>query len=154
MLDLYTEFETVIEALEEHQINYAVCGGLAVSFFAQPRLTQDIDVLLAPAECERCKEILLPLGFQFLSTPMRFDTDTVEVHKLTKIEPGGADYIFLDLIAAISPLTQKILAEHVRLSWKEKPVWIVSRDGLIKLKKAAKRPKDFLDLDALKAGEE
>lgn len=150
MLDLYTEFEAVIEALEQQQIDYAVCGGLAVSFFAQPRLTQDIDVLLAPAECERCKEILLPFGFQFLSTPMRFDNDAVEVHKLTKFETGGNDYVFLDLIAAISPPVQKILAERIRLSWKDKPVWVVSREGLIKLKETAKRPKDLLDLESLR----
>ncbi len=154
MLDLYTEFEAVIGALEKHQIRYAVCGGLAVSFFAQPRLTQAIDILLTPIECERCKEILLPLGFQFLSTPMRFDNDAVEVHKLTKFETGGNDYVFLDLIAAISPFVQQILAERIRLSWKDKPVWVVSRDGLIKLKELAKRPKDLLDLDALREGDE
>jgi hypothetical protein len=154
MLDLYTEFEAVIDVLEQHQINYAVCGGLAVSFFAQPRLTQDIDILLAPAECDRCKEILLPLGFQFLSTPMRFDNEAVEVHKLAKFETGGTDYVFLDLVAGISPPVQQILAERIRLSWKGKLVWVVRRDGLIKLKETAKRPKDLLDLDTLREGDE
>ncbi len=154
MLDLITEFEAVVEALEQDQIKYAVCGGLAVSFFAQPRLTQDIDILLLLAQVERCKEILRPLGFQFLSSPMRFGNDAVEVHKMTKIEPGGRDYLFLDLIASLSPFAQQVLSERVRLSWKSKPVWVVSRDGLIKLKEAAKRPKDLLDLDALRGSEE
>jgi hypothetical protein len=150
MLDLYTEFEAVLEVLEKHQINYAVCGALAVTLLAQPRLTQDIDILVHPDDCDKSKAILLPLGFKFFSTPMRFDNDTVEVHKLTKIEPGGNDYLFLDLVVAISPLSQKILTERIRLSWRNKQIWVVSREGLIALKESAKRPKDLLDLEALR----
>jgi ABC-type metal ion transport system substrate-binding protein len=37
------------------------------------------------------------------------------------------------------------------LDWKGRQLWIVSREGLIKLKEAAKRPKDILDPDNLKA---
>jgi len=57
--------------------------------------------------------------------------------------------LFLDLIAAISPQVQNILAARIRLLWKEKPVWVVSKAGLIELKKIANRPKDLLDLEAL-----
>ena len=149
MLDLYVEFEKALDALEQHQINYALCGGLAVTFLAQPRFTEDIDILVSPDDCERCKAILQPLGFKFFSTPMRFDNDIVEVHKLTKIDPGDHDYIFLDVISAISPVAQEILSQRIRLAWKDKQVWVVSRAGLIKLKQASKRPKDQLDIDAL-----
>jgi hypothetical protein len=150
MLDLYVEFEKVLVTLEQHQINYALCGGLAVTVLAQPRFTEDIDILVSPQDCERCKAVLLPLGFKFFSTPMRFDNDFVEVHKLTKIEPRVNDYLFLDVISAISPVAQEILAKRIRLSWKDKQVWVVTREGLIKLKEASKRPKDQLDIDALK----
>ena len=149
MLDLYVEFEKALAALEQHQINYALCGGLAVTFLAQPRFTEDIDILVSPDDCERCKAILQPLGFKFFSTPMCFDNDIVEVHKLTKIDPGDHDYIFLDVISAISAAAQKILSQRIRLAWKDKQVWVVSRAGLIKLKQASKRPKDQLDIDAL-----
>ncbi|MCI0690721.1 nucleotidyltransferase family protein [candidate division KSB1 bacterium] len=150
MLDLYAEFEKALDALEQHQINYALCGGLAVTLLAQPRFTEDIDILVSPDDCERCKAILQPLGFKFFSTPMRFDNDIVEVHKLTKIDPGDHDYIFLDVISAISPVAREILSQRIRLAWKDKQVWVVSRPGLIKLKEASKRPKDQLDIDALK----
>ncbi len=154
MLDLISEFEAVLEVLEQDQIEYAICGGLAVSFFAQPRLTEDIDILLPLAKVERCKEILRPLDFQFLSSPMRLGNDDVEIHKLTKIEPQGRDYLFLDLVAPISSFAKQVLSERIRLSWKDKPVWVVSREGLITLKEAAKRPQDLLDLDALRESEE
>jgi hypothetical protein len=152
MLDLYAEFGKVLDRLEQHQINYALCGGLAVTFLAQPRFTEDIDILVSPEDCERCKAILQPLGYKFFSTPMRFDNDMVEVHKLTKFDPGDHDYIFVDVISAISPVVQEILSKRIRLAWQNKQVWVVPRDGLIKLKENSKRPKDQLDIEALKSG--
>lgn len=150
MLDLHIEFEKVLETLEQHQINYALCGGLAVTVLAQPRFTEDIDILVSPQDCERCKAVLLPLGFKFFSTPMRFDSDFVEVHKLTKIDAETNDYIFLDVVSSISLSAQEILKNRIRLPWQDKQVWVVSRDGLIKLKENSKRPKDQLDIAALK----
>jgi len=152
MLDLYVEFEKVLETVEQRQINYALCGGLAVTFLTQPRFTEDIDILVSPNDCERCKAALLPLGYKFFSTPMRFDNDLVEVHKLTKIAASVNDYIFLDVISAISPTAQEILSKRMRLTWQAKQVWVVSREGLIKLKENSKRSKDQLDIEALKGG--
>ena len=152
MLDLYAEFEKALDILEQNQINYALCGGLAVTFLAQPRFTEDIDILVSPNDCERCKAALLPLGYKFFSTPMRFDNDLVEVHKLTKIDAKVNDYIFLDVISAISPAAQEILSKRMRLAWQDKQVWVVSREGLIKLKENSKRAKDQIDIEALKGG--
>jgi hypothetical protein len=41
--------------------------------------------------------------------------------------------------------------KRIQLAWQDKQVWVVSRTGLIKLKQASKRPKDQLDIDALKS---
>jgi hypothetical protein len=152
MLDLFTEFEAVLDILEQHEIEYAVCGGLAVTFYAQPRFTQDIDILIAADDCERCKEILLPLGFKFFSSPMPIAKGAIEIHKLTKIEVESGEYIFLDLIVPISRKIQQVLADRVRQIWQNKKIWVVSREGLITMKESTKRPQDQLDLDALKKG--
>jgi len=48
MLDLYVEFEKALDALEQHQIYYALCGGLAVKLkesSKRPKDQQDIDAL-------------------------------------------------------------------------------------------------------------
>jgi len=83
---------------------------------------------------------------------MRVDNDIVEVHKLTKIEAGDNDYIFGDVISAISPVAQDILSKRIRLAWQDKQVWVMSREGLIKLKENSKRSKDQFDIEALKGG--
>ena len=46
MFDLYQELRKLIAALEEHQIDYALCGGLAMAVHDRPRATVDIDLLI------------------------------------------------------------------------------------------------------------
>ncbi len=53
MLDLTQEFEAVLVALAGHGIEYAVCGGLAMSIHGYPRSTVDIDLLILPEDEER-----------------------------------------------------------------------------------------------------
>ena len=46
MFDLYYEFRKLITALDERQIEYALCGGLAMAVYDHPRATVDIDILI------------------------------------------------------------------------------------------------------------
>lgn len=45
-LDLYTELRRIVQALNEADVHYAVVGAMAVSLYAKPRATQDIDLLI------------------------------------------------------------------------------------------------------------
>jgi hypothetical protein len=46
MFDLYEEFKSIVSALERANIDYAVCGGLAIAVWGAPRATVDIDLLI------------------------------------------------------------------------------------------------------------
>ena len=46
MFDLYYEFRRLIAALDEHLIDYALCGGIAMAIYDRPRATIDIDLLI------------------------------------------------------------------------------------------------------------
>jgi hypothetical protein len=50
LLDLLEEFRSILCALEAAEIEFAVCGGLAVAIHAHPRATLDVDLLL-PRDC-------------------------------------------------------------------------------------------------------
>jgi len=47
----------VLQTLEEHNIPYAVIGGLAVSHHAVPRLTQDVDLIVATEDAGKFREL-------------------------------------------------------------------------------------------------
>ena len=46
MFDLYEEFRKLIGSLDERQVEYALCGGLAMAVYDRPRTTVDIDLLI------------------------------------------------------------------------------------------------------------
>jgi hypothetical protein len=150
MLSIYQEFETVIAKLEQEQIPYALCGGLAVGLHTEPRATKDIDILLLAKDVESVKKTLLSCGFKFFSTPMHFADSQIELHKLTKIEPGGKDYLHLDLLVIKSPPWEKVWQNRQRLLYKDQPIWVVSREWLIWMKMLRGSPQDLVDIENLK----
>ena len=52
-MDLYKEFFIPVDLFSRNDIDYAVCGGLAVAFYGYPRFTKDIDLLLVVSDASR-----------------------------------------------------------------------------------------------------
>ena len=63
MFDLYEEFKSIVSALEERGIDYAVCGGLAMAVHGLPRATVDIDLLILAESLEEAKAVVRSLGY-------------------------------------------------------------------------------------------
>ena len=54
MFDLYYEFRKLIAALDEHQTDYAVCGGIAMAIYDRPRGdVLSLDLLLVTPEVQQ-----------------------------------------------------------------------------------------------------
>lgn len=53
MADLLVELAQITGALEDEQIEYAVCGGLALTILGFSRATFDIDVLIREESLQR-----------------------------------------------------------------------------------------------------
>ena len=45
-MNLYDELLALVDVLEQNQLEYALCGGLAVGILGHPRMTKDIDLLV------------------------------------------------------------------------------------------------------------
>ena len=58
-------FLKVLRKLEELEINYMICGSVAAMFYGRPRLTKDMDVVLAlrPVHAEAFAEAMTREGF-------------------------------------------------------------------------------------------
>ncbi len=46
MLDLFEEFSSLVVTLNQAEIRYALCGGMAMAVHGVPRATEDIDLLI------------------------------------------------------------------------------------------------------------
>ena len=52
MLDIYEEFSLLVKEFEKNSIDYALCGGLAVSVHGFVRATVDIDFVVLIEEID------------------------------------------------------------------------------------------------------
>lgn len=148
MLDLNNEFTNVIQTLEQHNIEYAVCGALALAILKRPRFTRDIDILIRPKTYPDCRKALAQVGFRFASSPHRFG-ESVEIHKIKKIDSETNDFLYVDLVVALSASVQNVLDQRVRGAWQDQLVWVVSEGGLLQLKRLSARQRDRRDVEVL-----
>ena len=149
MLDLYAEFTAVTNALEQHGVEYAVCGGLAVALHGVQRATMDIDLLISASSLEAVSQAVGELGYNIKGLPMTFKDGAVEIRCISKIDPESGDLMRLDLLL-VTPALADVWQSRQQAEWEAGLLWVVSRNGLIKLKTLGGRPQDLADIERLK----
>jgi hypothetical protein len=154
MPNLFEEFRAVVAALGGARIPYAICGGIAMSVHAHPRATIDID-LLAPSEAVvKIVEVLSPHGFvRRERTPARLAEGEIVMHRLTKIVPEDPEVLILDVIEVRPGVTENAWQTRTGAEWEGHSVTVVSRTGLIGLKRLRGSPQDIADITLLEGKE-
>lgn len=147
MLDLYAEVRRIADTLEGAGIPYAVVGGLAVSIYAVPRATEDIDVLVDRDDLARTMTALAPLGFRQAGRLMRVAAGRLEIQRLIKID--GADLLPLDLVGPVDPELAALLTGRIPIELEGGRLWVIGLDGLRTLKRLRGSAQDQADLEAL-----
>ncbi len=151
LLDAYEEMKQLTRALDGAGVAYALVGGLAVSIYARPRATEDVDLLVAEEDVPRCAHALAALGFQSLARPMSFLEGKVEIRRLTKL--AGGDFIVLDLLLAKADELKQILVMRVAVDLEGQKLWLAPVEGLKALKRLRGSPQDLADIAALEEPE-
>ncbi len=85
-MDLLIELKKLIEAFDNNNIDYALCGGLALAVYARPRATLDIDIMVEPDVLNTVKKIVGTLGYKIPAKPMSFEDGAVQIHRVRKID--------------------------------------------------------------------
>lgn len=150
-MKLYDELLALVDLLEQHQIEYAICGGLALGILGHPRMTRDIDLLVRAEDLERLTEVIKAIGFTVPAgrIPFRLGQPTEQiVHRVNKIVDRRV--LTLDLMI-LPPHLRDVWDGRIRIQWQGRAVRIVSRDGLARMKRLAGRKQDVADLDTLGA---
>ncbi|HMU40713.1 MAG TPA: nucleotidyltransferase [Pseudomonadota bacterium] len=134
-----------ISALEALDVRYAIVGGLAVSVWAMPRATRDVDLYadLDPAKKPQVQRALETHGFEVPA--MSEELEQFGVFRSRSRDHG----IFLDIFSATGPLGQAILDRRRCITLEGRAVWLISPEDLILLKAFSERERDFEDLVAL-----
>ncbi len=147
MLDLYEELKTILQRFSELEIPYALCGGLAVSILTEPRATIDVDLLMPPESYPAAKDALIALGYDVEAAPMVFADGKVPMRRLSKFASDG-DILSVDMLL-VTEATQSAWQTRQYLHWESGPIVVVSRAGLIQLKRLRGSKQDEADIEKL-----
>lgn len=145
-----------LRTLERHGVHYVLIGGLGARLHGSPTVTNDTDVCYerSPENLERLAAALRRLGATLRGVdddvPFRLDAATLAVgdHFTFTTKAGN-----LDLLGTPSGVEGFAdLARHaVPLDVDGLTVLVASIDDLIRMKRAAGRPKDLIEVEVLTA---
>lgn len=147
MATLIDELNEVISAFNDGGIDYAVCGGLAMAIHGFARATLDIDLLILPESLEKAFNEGEKIGYDIHGLDISFKEGPVEIRRISKIDSNG-EVLSLELLLVTSQV-EDVWAGKENHDFLGHTLWVVSREGLIKMKTLAGRPQDLADIERL-----
>ncbi|RUQ29199.1 MAG: hypothetical protein EKK68_12995 [Candidatus Competibacteraceae bacterium] len=147
-MDLLVELANLIKVFDEDEIDYALCGGLALAVYAKPRATLDIDIMVQPDYLDEIKQKAEKLGFTVHATPMKFKGGAVQIHRMTKFDDELGEYLSLDLLI-VTPETRSSWDSRITVEWEGGRLKVISPKGLIELKLLRRSGQDEDDIKYL-----
>lgn len=149
MASLIDEFVQFTEAINSKGIPYAVCGGWAMAIHGLPRATVDIDLLILSDDLERLWAIAKQHGYNVEGLPLHFADGIIEIRRISKVDEETKRLFTLDFLLVTEPLNS-VWESREQVQWEEGKIWVVSKDGLIRLKTISGREQDLLDIRKLR----
>lgn len=104
--------------------------------------------LIQSESLEKAYELVAEKGYDIRGLDISFKERAVEIRRVSKINVDG-EVLSLDLLL-VTPKVEDVWETKEEYDWEGKDLWIVSREGLIKMKTLAGRDKDLIDLGRLK----
>ncbi len=150
----------LFKALHQYQINYLLVGGLAMNLHGVPRMTMDVDLMIAlePSNIAKLIACAEALGL-YPNVPVKLQDIADEKVRETLFEEKHL--IALSLISKTNATPTVDILIHHPLDFKEAfvsrverdiagtPVMLASIEDMITLKKAAGRAQDLSDITHL-----
>lgn len=144
-------------ALEAAGVAYAVVGGVAVNLHGVPRMTYDVDIVVATTEpsLRACREVLEQLGlrcrlpFVLESIAGVAERTTLERERnlvaVTFTDPSNP-LREVDVLVAPSLDPDGVATRAIRRSSGDLTVRVATIEDLIRLKRISNRPQDAADI--------
>lgn len=140
-------FLDLLQLFDAHKVKYLIIGGYAVSYYAEPRYTKDLDFWI---ECSGVN------GRRIIAALEEFGAPLASITAKDFATPGvaytaGLPPLRFDILTRVKGADFKTAYENrLRTSLNGIPVHYVPLEVLIELKKAAGRPQDKVDISQLK----
>lgn len=140
------DYEELLKLFNRYKVKYCIIGAYAIAFYAKPRYTKDIDILVEPTiqNGKRIVTALNKFGFRSLDLSER------DFSQRGKIIQLGYEPIRVDIITLITGCSFKqIWTSRTQGNYGREKVFFIGLKELIKTKKSSKRKQDKADLELL-----
>jgi hypothetical protein len=147
-MSLYSEFQQIIDVLNREGVGYALCGGMAMAVYNLPRATMDIDLLILVQDLEKVRQLAKESGYTIDTGEFNIAGAGSKIYRMAKVAGEDEDPVVLDLLLADGEL-KDIWENRQEMEWDGGKLSVVSRDGLVRMKKLRGSRKDQDDIDFL-----
>jgi len=140
------DFRDFIALLNRHDVQYLIIGAFAYSFYVEPRYTKDIDILIKQSK-ENAEKILTALkDFGFVDIDLT-EKDFLESGQIIQL---GVAPVRIDILTSIKGMDfQKFWENRVVGRYGDIDVFFISKQDLIRCKRASGRKQDLADIEKL-----
>jgi predicted nucleotidyltransferase len=146
MQRLSSDLREFIHLLNTKSVKYVIVGAWALAFHSRPRYTGDLDIFVArePGNAQKLMEVIVAFGFA--QTGIKQD-DFLAVDHVIQL---GREPNRIDILTGISGVTfDEAWDTREQGNISDVTMVFISRDLLIKNKRAANRDKDQADIKLL-----
>ena len=137
-----------LELLNSGGVDYIIVGAHSLAFNGRPRYTGDLDILIRPTaeNATRIAGVLKQFGFADAGSK---ESDFTEPEQMIQLGRAPNRIGLLTSISGVTP--DEAFATKTPASLDGIPVFALSKDVLIRNKRAVGRPQDLADLDLLES---
>ncbi len=149
-MEVAPDFDEFIASLSAHGVEFVVVGAYALAFHGAPRFTGDLDILIRPSlnNAARLLDALEAFGFPIAGLTPATIADTRRMIEM------GVPPVQIHVMSAISGVDwSEVWSQRASGPFGTHVVPYIGRDTLVRNKRAAGRPKDLSDIDALDRGD-
>lgn len=140
------DYEELLQLFNKHNVRYCIVGSYAIAFYARPRYTKDMDILVEPSPENACRILEALQKFGFGSLPLS-EKDFTEPGQIIQL---GYEPIRIDFITSIEGMDfKKIWKNRALGQFGRQQVPFIGLTDLITCKKIANRSQDRADLEVL-----
>ena len=148
-MNVFYEFHKIVQHLQADGTEYALVGGVAVAFHAQPRFTKDIDLLVRSCSLQRVASALKKEGYFQSSPPWTFPNSGLTLHRFMKVE--DMDEMMVDVLVSDDPRHGEIIANAMEAESEGTGiVRVASKADLVWLKRQRNSMQDQADIARLR----
>jgi len=146
-MNVFDEFSEIVGHLETNKIEYALVGGVAVAFYAEPRFTQDIDLLLDPRSFEKIRTILENSGYFESADPWTFQDTPITLHRFLKVVDDQC--MIIDILLAGNDTLLQIIKNALEARSDYGLARVAMKADIIWLKRQRNSLQDQADIERL-----